>query len=195
MSQKKCAFVRSDKDGRKRCPFGLPITKACEHAGDSIRHMTPLEMVNGEEKQAQAIKANKRVYLYTRDDKRCSFAANIMEDYNSVNCNYGDNAEGVPLPQALEGSPLYAQTFSGIGLDGLYAFPLGFYADNNTSRNLFTGLFSLVGSVAPVLIKNAIEATNKNLWDRIENGDILLPKEQDELNGILVELNNFFKEN
>jgi len=46
---------------------------------------------------------------------------------------------------SFRGSPLYPQTFHGIGLDGLYGYPLGFYADNNESRNLFFGLFSMLG--------------------------------------------------
>jgi hypothetical protein len=187
---KKCAFIRSDRGGHKRCPFGLPIDKACRHAGDSVRHMVPVEEVKGKEEAAE--KANKRVYLYSRTNKPCPFAANIIDDMDSVNCNYGDHAAGTPLSSALIGSPLYPQTFSGIGMDGLYAFPMGFYADNNESRNLFTGLFSLVGEAAPSIIKTAVKKAAPTIWDKIEKGDILLPKEQDELNDVLRDLKDFF---
>lgn len=188
---KKCAFIRSDKDGHKRCPFGLPIDQACKNAGDSVRNMMPLEAVD-EEKREKTEKANKRVYVYTRTNKRCPYAAAIVDKMDAVNCNYGDHAEGTPMTHALIGSPLYPQTFSGIGLEGLHAFPLGFYADNNTSRNLFTGIFSLVGEAAPSIIKNAVQTKNSTIWNKIEKGDILLPEEQDELNEVLRGLKDFF---
>jgi hypothetical protein len=43
---KKKSFIKSDTKGTERCPFGLPITKACLHAGDSTTHMCPLEFVD-----------------------------------------------------------------------------------------------------------------------------------------------------
>lgn len=186
---KKCAFIRSDEGDHKRCPFGLPIDKACKHVGDSVQNMMPLEETDKPEKVK---KANQRVYLYSRTNKTCPFAANIIDDMDSVNCNYGDHAAGAPLGTALIGSPLYPQTFSGIGMDGLYAFPMGFYADNNTSRNLFTGIFSLVGEAAPTIIKNAVKKAAPTVWEKIERGDILLPEEQDELNIVLRDVKDFF---
>lgn len=190
----KCAMIRTDKDGNKRCPFGLPITEACEHAGDSVGHMAPLEMFEDEEKREQIEKANKRVYVYHKTGKRCIFAEHILKDYGSVNCNWGDHGAGAGMPKPFVGSPLYPQTFSGIGLDSLYAFPLGFYADNNQSRNLFHGLFSLVGEQAGQIIKNAIQQQDENLWEKMEKGDILLPEEQDKWNMILGQLREEFEE-
>jgi hypothetical protein len=180
---KRCAYIRTDKDGEKRCPFGLPITAACENAGESVTHMYPLSGVP-EDRQEQVEKANKRVYIHGKSGERCEYAANIMKEMGAVNCNFGDHAQGIK-PAAIEGSPLYPQTFAGIGLDGLYAFPLGFYADNNESRNLFHGLFSLVGEAAPGIIKQAILEGDKELWEKIERDEILLPQEQDRLNLIL----------
>lgn len=187
----KCAFIRSNRGGENQCPFGLDIPVSCKYAGDSIKNMAPLEIVK-ESEHNQVKKTNKRIYLYTRTDTKCSFAAEILDNFDAVDCNYGDTAEGVGMPNALVGSPLYPQNFSGIGLDGLYAFPMGYYADNNASRNLFTGLFSLVGEVAPIIVKNALENKAPNIWEKIENGDILLPDEQKKMNEILREIRDFF---
>ena len=43
-------------------------------------------------------------------------------------------------------APFYSQIFSGLGLNGLYSYPIGYYADYNISRNLFYGIFSLQGA-------------------------------------------------
>lgn len=191
MSKKCCAYIRSDKPGHKHCPFGLPIYQACKYAGSSVNNMVPLKSVEPN-KVENSKKANLRVYLYSRTNKRCPYAATIVDDMDSVNCNFGDHASGTPMEHALVGSPLYPQQFTGFGLEGLHAFPLGFYVDNNTSRNLFTGIFSLVGEAAPSIIKYAIKSKSENLWNKIEKGDILLPNEQDGLNIILRDLKDFF---
>lgn len=188
----KCAWIRTDKGAEKKCPFGLPITLACNNAGKSIAHMCPLEAVQ-EDKQERTALANKRVYIHQKTGERCLYAKNIMEKQDAVNCNFSDVGEGMGGP-ALEGSPLYAQTFSGIGLDGLYAFPLGFYADNNESRNLFQGLFSLLGENAPEIIKKAISTEDEVLWSKVEKGDILLPEEQNKLDRILEKCRSVFEE-
>jgi len=186
----KCAWIRTNKD--KKCPFGLPITLGCKNAGESIAHMCPLEAVPEEKRERTAL-ANKRVYIHGKTGQRCLYAKNIMEKQNAVNCNFSDVGEGMGVP-AFEGSPLYAQTFSGIGLDGLYAFPLGFYADNNESRNLFQGLFSLLGESAPQIIREAIFKEGGALWEKVERGDVLLPEEQDKLNRILEKCRQEFEE-
>lgn len=175
--EKKC-WIRSDKDqGDGSCPFGLPITEGCQHAGDSVANMCPLESIS-KEKREPIEKANKRVYLYYKTNGRCIYTANVLTDRGVVNCDFGDTAAGMSTP-AFSGSPLYAQTFSGIGLDGLYAFPLGFYADNNESRNLFQGLFSLVGNKIFEIIKSG---TNLELLKKISNNNEPLSiEERDEL--------------
>lgn len=184
---KKCAFIRKQK-GEIKCPFGLPITDACLQAGDSVENMAPLEMFD-ESKQEQVQKANKRVYIYYRTGKRCIFAVHIMKEEDSVNCNWGDHAAGAGLSNAFNGSPLYPQTFSGQGLDGLYAFPLGFYSDNNSSRNLFHGLFSLVGSEEGEIIKEAIQKANLKLFDKISENKKLNEIELTELKNIINNIN------
>lgn len=181
----KCAFIRRDIDGVGQCPFGLPIIQACVHAGDAVSYMCPLETVS-EDKQELVEKANKRVYVHYKTDSRCLYASNIIKKKNTVNCNFGDTGAGMRAP-TFSGSPLYPQTFSGIGLDGLYAFPLGFYADNNASRNLFQGLFSLVGHCDTEIIKLAV-SKHKELSlinEKLENGDPLTTEEQLSLINIL----------
>jgi hypothetical protein len=166
----KCAFIRNKNKG---CPFGLPISETCKNAGSCVSNMCPLEMVP-ENKRERTAKANARVYIYYKTGNRCIYADNVIERLNAVNCSFGDNAAGLGAAP-FTGSPLYAQTFSGVGLDGLYAFPMGWYADNNQSRNLFQGLFSLVGNVDYQLIKNAnIEA---KILEKLENGDKLTTEE------------------
>ena len=184
---KKCAFIRSDSKGTKKCPFGLPITLACLNAGDSVTHMCPVSSIS-EDKIESVIKANKRVYIYHKTGGRCLYAADVMEKLDSVNCDFGDTAAGMHSP-AFSGSPLYAQTFAGVGLDGLYAFPLGFYADNNSSRNLFQGLFSLVGHFDMEIIKNGI-VNNPNMKEillKLEEGDELNTDETLDLENALTE--------
>lgn len=185
--QKKC-YIRSDTKGDRQCPFGLPITGGCLHAGNSVAHMCPLKMVP-EEKREQTKKANARVYLYHRTNSRCMYAADIIESKDAVNCDFGDSAAGMHAP-AFQGSPLYAQTFGGVGLDGLYAFPLGFYADNNQSRNLFEGLFSLIGSEQGKLVK---EALSKEIKLKLENGDKLTTEERLELENKIEECRRKFE--
>jgi hypothetical protein len=178
MAKNKCAFIRKDIEGSKRCPFGLPIPEGCEHAGDSVSYMCPAEAVP-EDKGESVEKANKRVYIHYKTDSRCLYASNIIRGKGAVNCNFGDTGAGTHIP-TLSGSPLYPQTFSGIGLDGLYAFPLGFYADNNESRNLFQGLFSLVGSDVYEIIKEAVAVDEllKSIAEKLENNEPLTTEEQ-----------------
>lgn len=193
---KKCANIRSSKgEGEGGCPFGLPITLACNHAGDSVTHMCPLSTMP-KEKREPIKKANKRVYIYYKTDSRCIYAANVLDKHNAVNCNFGDTAAGMHSP-TFSGSPLYPQTFSGIGLDGLYAFPLGFYADNNESRNLFQGLFSLVGSKAYELIKEATvaEGPAREILEKISNNEPLTKDEQFQVIQMLSKCRQEYEEN
>jgi len=138
----KLAIIRGDEV--RDCPFGLPIIKSCQNAGISIHRMAPLQSIDDTEEQEKIRKANKMVYVYHKTGERCPYADKILEVQNKVDCDFGDTGEGFKSTP-FRGSPLYPQTFQGIGLDGLHGYPLGFYADNNESRNLFFGLFSMLG--------------------------------------------------
>jgi hypothetical protein len=169
MKKNKLAVIRDNK--LRDCPFGLPISEACQCAGDATHRMAPLSAVKDEEQKERLKKANSLVYVHHKTGKKCPFADKILEKYKKVDCDFGDTGQGQPhVP--YRGSPLYPQTFTGIGLDGLYGYPLGFYADNNESRNLFFGLFSFLGSdEAEKLIKLADrydECGKKEKADKID---------------------------
>lgn len=179
---RKISFIRSDKkDKNQRCPFGLPITEACHCAGSSVANMCPLDVIEGDEKQAKVKKANSRVYLYYKDDTRCLYADDIIDKLGAVNCDFGDTGQGMHTP-LFTGSPIYPQAFSGVS-GGVSAFPLGFYADNSESRNLFQGLFSLVGNKSYEIIKQAIleDPRLESVIGKLERGEELTKEEKDKI--------------
>jgi len=147
---------KADIRGKRiaECPFGLAITKACKCTGDAVTRMIPVngmeddqnfnDAVDLEDKKEDIIKDNKMVHYKHKSGKKCIYADTIMEDFDKVNCNFGDTGAGTDTA-AFTGSPLYTSMFSGHGTNGIFSFPLGYYADNNESRNLFYGLFSLLG--------------------------------------------------
>ena len=164
----KCAVIRGD--GVRDCPFSLPIPEACENVGEAIGRMA---VTDGKE---SIRKANRLVYMYHKTCKECPYAARVIEGKAKVDCNFGDTAAGKKTP-AFTGSPLYPSTFVGIGLDGLYGYPLGAYSDNNESRNLFFGLFSFLGFATPEeLIKLADEYDKCKESEKSEIVGVLLDK-------------------
>ena len=163
----KVAVIRGE--GVRDCPFGLEIPLGCSNVGEAIHRMAPTD---GKEAIG---KANRLVYAYHKSCKECPFAAKIIEG-GKVDCNFGDTAAGKKTP-AFTGSPLYPNTFSGVGLDSLYGFPLSLYSDNNEARNMFFGLFSFLGFAAPEeLIKLADKYDKCNEKDKAEIVDGLLNK-------------------
>jgi hypothetical protein len=139
----------------------------------------------------EIIKANRLVYAYDKDCSKCPFADKILDKHGKVDCDYGDTGQGMPS-SSFRGSPLYPHTFHGIGLDGLYGYPLGFYADNNESRNLPFGLFSLLGynSIDDKIIKLAKDYKNCNKEDRDKVLESMLGK----LDKLKEEHNDVFKQ-
>lgn len=130
------AVIRGDNI--RDCPFKLPIPYACKCVGSAIYRMAPT-------KDNETIKkANRLVYAYHKECKQCPFADKILDNYEKVDCDFGDTGQGMESTP-FRGSPLYPQLFQGMSLTGLYGYPLSFYGDNNTSRNLFFGLFSMLG--------------------------------------------------
>ena len=172
MSDKKItkkAVIRG-KDLRL-CPFGLPIPSACKNAGKAVDRMSP---VKNDDKELA--KANRLIYTYHKECKDCPYADKILEDHEKVDCDFGDTGAG-KQSTPFRGSPLYPKTFHGIGLDGLYGYPLGFYADNNESRNLFFGLFSLLGfNTVEEIIKLADEYDKCKEKEKADILDGLLAK-------------------
>lgn len=177
MSHKKLAIIRGD-DIRK-CPFGLPIIGACKNAGKSVDRMAPLLYIKEEGKVDSTSRANNLVYAYHKDGTQCHYADKVLENHDKVDCDFGDTGQG-QKSNVFRGSPLYPHTFRGMGLSGLYGYPLGFYADNNESRNMFFGLFSLLGfSRVDDLIKLANKYDKSGDSDKADIMDKLLSKLQD----------------
>lgn len=153
MSKKivKLAVIR-DNDSNP-CPFGLPIPSACKTVGSSIEKMAPLEILGAEateEEKEKLIESNKKAYTWsimtsTVEPGPCTYAGMIFPGKEKVECNFDDVAPGVSQKHALVGSPFYSRHFQGIGLDGLYSVPTGWYQDFGLSRNLFYGIYSLQG--------------------------------------------------
>jgi len=196
--QKKEAVIRGG--GIRVCPFGLPVSEACCNVGKAIHRMAPIITVEDENKQEKLTKANNLVYIYHKEGKQCPFADKVLKAQNKVDCDFGDTGQG-QHSAPWQGSPLYTQTFQGIGLDGLYGYPLGFYADNNESRNLFFGLFSFLGKrrVVNELVKLAYDCEEKDNPEMASKLDEILEnitktKNKEELAEKLRQLENMLRE-
>jgi hypothetical protein len=133
-SANKVAFIR----GENMCPFGLPIPEACHCAGNSVKMMLPV-------KDGEYEKSNQAIYDRKQNGNKCPYADKILDNFNKVDCDFGDVGEG---KQSINftGSPIYPTTFTGVGTDLIDGYPFGYYADNNETRNVPYGLYSLQGS-------------------------------------------------
>jgi len=152
---KKISKIRSDKSKDLKCPFGLPIILACKFAGCSVNNMYPINDISLSKNEYNNIKKmNYRIYIYKNNNDKCIYASNIIEKYNSVNCNFDDTASGMDVP-FFSASPLYPSFFNNELINNLYSSPLGYYSDYESDRNLFLGLFSLVGSNIYDLLKQS----------------------------------------
>lgn len=173
---KKCCNIRSEKN--TKCPFGLPINTACKNVGMAVKIMGAIENEDDELRNA-----NLKIYLYYKNGKECPFAVNIM-DNGAVNCNFDDSASGFKNP-LFEGSSLYPQTFTGINVDNLYGYPLGFSNEGDVSRNIPYGILSLVGTTNNFeLIKNSV---SDEIFNKISKDGDLSGDEIDQLKTILEE--------
>lgn len=150
MSKKKIvklAVIRSNED--QPCPFGLSVPFACRNAGKLVTKMAPMALLGDEatdqEKNA-LIRANRILFITESDGCRCAYAGKIFKDKNSVECNQDSNAPGISPEKGLTPSPFYSKVYDNIAYDGLYSYPMGWYGDNNISRNLYYGIYSLQGS-------------------------------------------------
>lgn len=161
----KKAKIRSNQGAK--CPFGLPIPIACENAGNCIKRMAPVESVKGEERDNIG-RSNKLVYIYHKEGKRCPYADKIMLEHSKVDCDFMDTGEGLTDP-TLRGSPIYPKLFTGQGYDGIYTTPFGYYGDdNNRARNLFFGIYSLLGKkLNDVITKYSTLKANEDFFNKL----------------------------
>jgi hypothetical protein len=145
------------------CPFGLPVPAACLNVGKAINRMAPVD------EKENISKANRLVYAYHKGCDKCPYADKVLEKQEKVDCDFGDNAAGMrSIP--FRGSPMYSRTTVGVGMDdGMYGYPLGYYSNNNESRNLFFGLFSMLGAEKPAdITKISSRVGSKDDLDFIE---------------------------
>jgi len=149
MSKKivKLAVLRDNESDK--CPFGLKIPQACANAGNLITKMAPLKMLGDKATQSErhsVALTNARLLVWNNPEQRCEYAGKVFKDKKIVECNWGSNAPGISQEHGLLGSPFYSKVYNTTTLDGLYSYPLGWYGDDNISRNLYYGVYSLQGS-------------------------------------------------
>ena len=141
----------------EKCPFGLPIIDGCNAAGGSvsgdtseprpaIADMIPLDEAEDDSELSAIIEENIENLLLINNPKKCPFADSIMKEKKCVDCKFDKNQPGMPAGNVgLNGSPLYPQLMIGNGESAQYGYPLDYYSDNNESRSVYYGLYSLVG--------------------------------------------------
>lgn len=162
----KLAIIR--KNDEETCPFGLPIPFGCQNVGKLIDKMGSFDMMGKditEDEKNQISDANTRLLGWhllrsAEESCKCKFAGNIIEEKKAVECNFNDTAPG-ESPNNLLGAPFYSQVFQGVGTSGLNTYPVGYYTDYNSSRNLFFGMYSLQGEKKEEIVKSAIEQLEK----------------------------------
>lgn len=144
---KKLAIIRSNM--QDACPFGLPIPFSCKRVGDLITRMAPVDVLgedSTDEEREEIAKANRRLFMWMISEKpcdECRYAGKLFKDKNVVECNWDTDVSGEHEKAALLGSPYYYKHFSGVGLDGLYSYPLGYYTDNSIDRGMYYGMYSI----------------------------------------------------
>jgi len=196
---KKLAVIRDEES--EKCPFGLNILSGCKLVGDSISQMDPLDSAEDREIKEKVRRNNEVIYLTQKNDSQCPYANKILNDFNAVECNYGDTASGEKTSY-LPASPLYPRNTIGDGVSPSLQTPVQVGTDprltfEGPSKGLDVqnGMFSIFSNRSNelALLKMA-DSTNKisNIRDKIA---ILRDKYFYTLNSIIpsrsiVKLNN-----
>jgi len=137
-----------------KCPFGLPIVDGCKIAGglvadsnrSAILDMHPLESAESKEEAEEIADNNLEIMLMVEEYSKCPFADMVFEEKKSVDCKYDSKQSTIPAGNVgLNGSPLYPHIMMGNMPEAQYGYPLDYYSDNNESRNVYYGIYSLVG--------------------------------------------------
>jgi len=161
----KKAVIRSNES--EPCPFGLTVPEACNSAGNVVRRMAPLAILGKdatEEELTEVAMANNHLFLWKNPCKRCRYAGKLFEGRDVVECNWDTNVSGTEEKGSLLGSPYYYRHFSGIGIDGLYSFPLGYYTDNSIDRGMYYGMYSLESPGQCNESKNMVKKISETSW-------------------------------
>ncbi len=166
---KKLAIIRTSKD--PSCPFGLPIPFACRNCGNTIHKMAPISVLGDEpsfSEVKQLAKANKMVLSMDADGGRCPFAGKLFKEKKAVECNFGSHDQGIS-DKGLQPSPFYSKVYDNIAYDGLYSYPMGWYGDNNISKNLYYGEYSLQGSDDSSSLQKLAFTVEDDIKDAVEH--------------------------
>lgn len=143
---------RNDEDP---CPFALPISFGCKHAGNYVDKMFPLTELPtdaSDEDREKFAKNNNRLLTWSLDKYKgtspCRYAGEQFADsVKAVECNFDDSAPGVGQ-DSVQGMPSYSKLFEQPGMLGLFSYPMGYYSDFNTSMNSYYGIYSLQGGIS-----------------------------------------------
>lgn len=171
MSKKivKLAVIRTNED--EPCPFGLKIPYACKKAGEIVSKMAPIDILGDkvEKDEIKAlVRANRKLMILEADGNRCPYADKVFSDKKAVECNFDSNAPGISQV-GLEPSKFYSKVYDNIAYDGLYSYPMGWYGDNNISRNLYYGAYSLQGSEEKKEIEKTAQNKEQDIKDAVEH--------------------------
>jgi hypothetical protein len=112
----------------------------------AISFMNPLSAAEDSEQMKQIMSENLDQLIMIEEPAKCTFADRIFEHKNSVDCKFTGKMNVMPagsLP--LNGSPMYPQLMIGNMSQPQYGYPLEYYSDNNESRNIYYGIYSLIG--------------------------------------------------
>tara|TARA_A100001011_G_scaffold371841_1_gene429617 strand:+ start:621 stop:1049 length:429 start_codon:yes stop_codon:yes gene_type:complete len=134
------------------CPFGLSVPGGCKSAGgflpeSDVPAVSQMTSVDPDSETVQEdVDSNMELLLSIQEPLQCPFADMIFEKKKAVDCKYDEALGSMPAGNVgLNGSPLYPHTFVGNMSEAQYGYPLDYYSDNNESRNVYYGLYSLIG--------------------------------------------------
>ncbi len=140
---KKLAVIKTDESGD--CPFGLPIAGACKTVGVAIMDMTPFYILPPETSKTEVmdvVENNNNLFLWKATGERCPYATKFFKDKEAVECNWGTATEGEE-EGALPGSQFYPKQFTGVGVEGLYSYPGGYFMGYSLQDPLYNGSYSV----------------------------------------------------
>ncbi len=148
----KLAVIRSNSEDR--CPYGLDISGACQSVGKTIQSMLPAYFPKDDPQSPklepkeieQRVKTNQEIFLWQAEGQSCPYAGKIMDlegKEEKIDCKWGEEGIGFGSGSGVIGSPYFYRHFSGIGLDGLYSIPLGYYSFNDLSRSTYQNFYGV----------------------------------------------------
>lgn len=133
-------MIRGRKIG---CPFGLDIPEGCMCAGSSVKFMSRIDKLKGDELTV-VCDENYDIMLTAEEPFGCIYADSIIESKGVVDCKFDPENDFIPAGNVgLNGSPYYPHLYSGNVSEKITnEYPARNYSDNNHDNPYFA-LFSL----------------------------------------------------